>query len=111
MGKEDVVGFGRVYVALGGLIRARRERIGLTQGELARRVGMTRTSITNIESGRQKVQLHTLYDIAYALGMSPQVLLPAPDTVTRESVEERLPDRLSPEEREWTVRVLTRDAG
>ncbi len=105
------MGFGaELYAALGGLIRARRERAGLTQGQLARRVGMTRTSITNIESGRQKVQLHTLYDIADALDVSPQAFLPPPDTVTQEAVEERLPEGLSPEEREWMVRLLTRNA-
>src|SRR5215217_3046337 len=99
-----------LYVALGGLVRARRERAELTQGELAQRVGMTRTSITNIESGRQKVQLHTLYDIAAALDVSPQALLPSPGTVKPELVEVRLPEGLSPEEREWTMRLLTRDA-
>src|SRR5215218_6040327 len=98
-----------LYVALGGLVRARRERAELTQGELARRVGMTRTSITNIESGRQKVQLHTLYDIADALDVSPGALLPAAEIVAPEAVEERLPEGLSPQEREWAMRLLARD--
>lgn len=103
---------GDLYVALGGLIRSRRERMRLTQGELARRVGMTRTSITNIENGKQKVQLHTLYAIASVLEVSPQALLPSPGTVVRPAViEEKLSKGLSPEAREWTLRVLTRDAG
>ena len=102
---------GDLYVALGRLIRTRRERMRLTQGELARRVGMTRTSITNIESGRQKVQLHTLYTIAAALDVSPQALLPPTGTVKPEVIEERLTEGLSPEAREWTMRLLTRDTG
>jgi transcriptional regulator with XRE-family HTH domain len=105
------MGFGgELYVALGEVVRTHRERAGLTQGELARRVGMTRTSITNIESGRQKVQLHTLYDIAHAVDVSPQALLPSPEAVTPEAIEDRLPEGLSPVEREWMVRVLTGDA-
>ena len=101
---------GGLYTALGALIRARREREGMTQSELARRVGMTRTSITNIESGRQKVQLHTLYDVAKALNVSPEDLLPFPGTVAPEAVEGHLPEDLDPEEREWALRVLTGDA-
>ena len=39
-------------------------------------VGLTRTSITNIEKGRQKVLLHQVYDIARALGTTPTSILP-----------------------------------
>jgi transcriptional regulator with XRE-family HTH domain len=70
---------------------------------------MTRTSITNIESGRQKVQLHTLYAIADALDVSPEALLPAAEIVAPEAVEERLPEGLTPQEREWAMRLLARD--
>ncbi len=98
-----------VYVALGGLIRSRRARVEMTQDELARRVGMTRTSITNIERGRQKVQLHTLYDIAAALEAPVQDLLP-PAKVDAESIEDRLPQELRAEltaaEQQWAARLL-----
>ena len=60
----DRVGFDR-EVGL-RLQRARRER-GVTQEELARRVDLSRTSITNIEKGRQRILLHQLVDIAAAL--------------------------------------------
>ena len=41
--------------ALGGRIRAARDRAGVKQEQLAQAVGLSRTSITNIERGRQGV--------------------------------------------------------
>lgn len=98
-----------LYVSLGKQVRLCREKAQLTQGELARRVGMTRTSITNIETGRQKVQLHTLYQVARAVNVSPQDLLP-PIQIQDEdpqAFENQLPPDVTPEEREWTRRLLT----
>jgi hypothetical protein len=37
---------------------------------------MSRTSVTNIERGRQKMLLHTLWDIAGAVGVEASELLP-----------------------------------
>lgn len=47
-----------------------------SQEDLALALGLSRTSITNIERGRQPIQLHTLYKIADVLGVEPTVLLP-----------------------------------
>jgi transcriptional regulator with XRE-family HTH domain len=100
---------GGLYVALGRLMRTRRESAGMTQGELARLVGMTRTSISNIESGRQKLQIHTLYDVARALEVPPEALLPTRVDPGPKAVEDRLPPGLTPEEREWAMRLLAKD--
>jgi len=43
---------------------------------LANQIGLSRTSITNIESGRQAVLLHQVYDLAKALDITVQDLLP-----------------------------------
>lgn len=48
----------------------------MTQEQLAKAVGLTRTSIVNIESMRQSVTLETLYSIGKALGINPKKLLP-----------------------------------
>jgi transcriptional regulator with XRE-family HTH domain len=45
----------------------------LPQVEVAERCGLTRTSITNIESGRQPLSLVTLEAIAAALGYEVQI--------------------------------------
>jgi len=66
----------RVYFELGRLIREARDQRGLTQAELAASVGLTRTSVSNIEKGRQKMLLHSVYDFAGALGIEPKALLP-----------------------------------
>lgn len=98
-----------LYAELGGLVRARRESAGMTQSELARRVGMTRTSISNIESGRQRLQIHTLYDVARALDIPPEALLPTYADPEPEAVEDRLPPGLTAEEREWAMKLLAKD--
>lgn len=64
-----------VYVALGGKIRLIREAIGLSQEELSKRVKLTRTSLTNIEAGRQRILVDDVEDFARALGTSPKNLL------------------------------------
>lgn len=65
-----------LYREVGRLIRQARKGAGLTQDELADKVQMARTSITNIEYGQQKVQLHTLYALAEVLNIAVKDLLP-----------------------------------
>jgi transcriptional regulator with XRE-family HTH domain len=59
------------------LQRARRER-GITQEELANRIGLPRPSYANIESGRQRVPLDVVWRAAIVLGMSIAALVPEP---------------------------------
>lgn len=99
----------QLYNIIGKLIRTRREQVEFTQEELARRVGLTRTSISNIESGKQKIQIHTLYAIAQALEIPAQTLLPTSETQQTKEIEQRLPKELLPAEREWIKRVLTNE--
>jgi transcriptional regulator with XRE-family HTH domain len=71
----------RLYAALGTRLKRLREADGgpdgkLTQGALAREVGLERTSITNIERGNQKVPLHVLYRICEVLQVPVADLLP-----------------------------------
>lgn len=47
------------------------------QEELAVAIGMLRTSVANIESGRQKTPLHVLYRVCAFLNVEPAVLLPS----------------------------------
>jgi len=91
---------------MGRLIRARRKQINVTQEGLAERVNLTRTSITNIEKGRQKIQVHTLFDIAAALDVSANVLLPVLRGQEPETVKERVKG-LKPDEREFARSVLS----
>ncbi len=64
------------YAEVGRRVRVARERAGLTQDALAMCVTLSRTSVTNIEKGRQKVLLHTFCSLAEALSIEPATLLP-----------------------------------
>ncbi len=55
--------------ALGYRLQSLREEKGLTQGELAERIGLTRTSVTNMEAGRQNITVNLLYKIADELSV------------------------------------------
>jgi len=77
-----------IYQRFGLLLRDLRKRAGLTQEELGGRVNLTRTSITNIEQGRQNVALHQFFEFANALGVPPATLLPT--GVTREEIVRNL---------------------
>lgn len=76
-----------MYPRVGERLRQARVERGLTQEALGQAIGLTRTSVVNIERGRQKVMLHTLYAVAEALRVSLMDLLPSP---TEASIEERL---------------------
>ncbi|HUN42789.1 MAG TPA: helix-turn-helix transcriptional regulator [Acetobacteraceae bacterium] len=67
----------RVYEAFGAEVRKERDKLGWTQLELSRRIGLTRGSVANIEAGRQSVLLHQFLAIASALKLEPSHLLPA----------------------------------
>lgn len=64
------------YKHIGMTIRAAREALGMTQGELANVVGLSRTSLTNIESGRQRILVDQLAELADALDIPVHSLIP-----------------------------------
>ena len=76
MSRCDIVR--QFYVELGRNIRRFRARpdVGLSQERLGKRVGLSRTSITNIEKGRQQLPMHMIYVLADALGVDAIALLP-----------------------------------
>ena len=56
-------------------MRAERERLGVSQEELADRAGMHRTYLGGVERGERNVGLLNLIRIARALQVSPALLL------------------------------------
>lgn len=72
----------------------------LTQEGLANLVSLTRTSITNVEKGRQKLLLHTLADIAAVLHVEPGSLLPSAVAEQDVQLDEALKNRPSAE-KDW----------
>lgn len=64
------------YEHIGRRVATFRKDAGLSQSDLALAVGLTRSSISNIEKGRQKMLIHTLLEIADVLRIPPYSLLP-----------------------------------
>jgi DNA-binding XRE family transcriptional regulator len=99
-------GLKQFYHDVGLLIReARKKADNMTQEALASSVGLTRTSLTNIEKGRQRVLLHTFTQIASAVGAEPVDLLPKKQNVLN-GLGVDLPSSLAPEERGFIERAI-----
>ena len=87
-----------IYKTIGRNIRDARKRAGLTQEEVAQAVGWKyRTSLVNLEQGRQNTPLYTLVEIAAVLGVAPGDLLPpslwpSHDAVKQRELEVKLAD-------------------
>jgi transcriptional regulator with XRE-family HTH domain len=67
-----------LYRLVGEKVRAARLRAApsLSQEKLARRLGVSRASVVNIEAGRQRPPLHVLWQIAEALNTELTFLIP-----------------------------------
>lgn len=63
--------------ALGKKIQKRRQEIGLTQEDLAYKVGISRAYMGYIEQGRYAPSLEVLEKVAKALGMGLKDLMPS----------------------------------
>ena len=71
--------FDELYRELGRKVRQARQREGqrLSQDELAKRLGISRASVVNIEAGRQRAPLHLLWQIAEVLGTDLTSMIPS----------------------------------
>jgi DNA-binding XRE family transcriptional regulator len=102
MTKQTVDAF---YRELGTQIVQIRKDRNITQEQLATILGLTRTSVTNIEKGRQKILFHTCVMIAQALSVDLMELMPTAfsrssmiekmDGPTRESILRSFPELAS----------------
>lgn len=98
-----------LYKRFGKLVQLHRKRLpGMTQDRLANKVGLSRTSITNIEQGRQHVSLHQVYALAEALEVQPEVLLPSGGAVIGTAqAAAKLPPGLDKDLTGWVQKVVS----
>ena len=77
-------GFGACFVNVnvGSLIRRERERQGVSLRELARRVGVSASMMSQVETGRTRPSVSTIYSIASELKLSIDALLSEEAAVT-----------------------------
>jgi transcriptional regulator with XRE-family HTH domain len=78
-----------------------RRQAGFTQVQLGDYCGLGRTSIANIEGGRQNLTLSALLGIASALGVPPGALLGGPLVARQQWIE-----RARQEEREMVIHAM-----
>jgi transcriptional regulator with XRE-family HTH domain len=103
-----------LYRAIGSLIEAARKSVNdkkITQTELANHIGLTRTSIVNIERGKHRIQIHLLYKIASYLGVELSKLLPAlqkQNSVLPEYMKNKVDD-FKPEDLEKVKRIIMKE--
>lgn len=67
-----------IYRQIGKIIRARRRVLEKAQALLAQEVGISRATLANIETGRQRILVHQVYAFAKALDLKLSDLLPEP---------------------------------
>ncbi len=71
----------RFYKEVGKAIAEARG--GRSQSVLAKALGLSRPSITNIENGKQRITLHHLWAAAEVLGVDVSELLPSAELLDR----------------------------
>jgi len=89
------------YVLAGQAIRKVRESKGVSQEQLGKAIELSRTSINNMENGRQKMLLDTFCEIAKVLGEEPPALLALCCSSENSSTADKRLRGLSPEEQQF----------
>lgn len=79
-----------LYRTIGTRINEARKAKNLSQEELARKTGVSRTSIVNIERGRQRLPLHLLWQIASELNAEPSTFIPSSHEITNQPVSQSI---------------------
>src|SRR5436190_5422720 len=90
----------------GRLIREARRLGGLTQADLARRLGTTQSAVSNWERGRDTPRVDTLARILEACGFEADMTFRRLDDVDRAQIRENL--AMTPAERLESVRNVSK---
>jgi transcriptional regulator with XRE-family HTH domain len=77
----------QLYAKIGESIREHRKDAKLKQENLAKMIGLNRSSIAQIESGKQAITIFTLYQLCEALNTRVADILPQELNFDRYSVE------------------------
>ncbi|MGH2672055.1 MAG: helix-turn-helix domain-containing protein, partial [Actinomycetota bacterium] len=67
---QDAKGDPKLLDGIGHRLREERVRAGISQRELARRLGLSASLISQLESGQSRPSVGTLYSIVTELGVS-----------------------------------------
>ncbi len=94
-------------------LRLAREQAGLSQGQVAKMLGLHRPSISEIEAGRRKVSTEELTEMAHMYGVSTSWLLNDNDDTAMSDVDQARVElaarelaRLKPEDLDRVLQLL-----
>lgn len=101
-----------VYRTIGAIVRSKRRQLEWTQAKLAQHLRVSRATLANIETGRQRILAHQLYVFAAVLGARPEDFLP-PSSVNSLPSRARvpIPENLKPEQREQILQLIEAATG
>lgn len=92
------------YKKVGLLIKAQRQKAAMSQEDLSKKLGfVSRISVANIESGKQKIQLHTLIEISDFLKLPVNDFIP-PIEAVRKNVNPKLLKKIGKEVNRKVIR-------
>ena len=91
------------YVDMGKRVRKQRQLIGLTQQELAERIGVSTSFVGHVERGTRKASLETLVALSNALGVGVDYLLAGS---LQSSPDEENPSGAMDPNRRLVIRVI-----
>lgn len=91
-----------IYEAVGRVIRAEREYLGVTQQQLADAAGLKRTYLSGIENGKRKPSLAQILELADGLDQATGAL------VARVEAELYQPEELDQRRRRQSARLRAR---
>jgi transcriptional regulator with XRE-family HTH domain len=83
------------YARTGEKVRSARMDAGISQDVLAQRIGLTRSSIANLEAGRQRIALHLFVAICQILDKDICELLPENPEPHRSPISTDIEEKLA----------------
>ena len=96
------------YEKIGSKIRNLRLKADISQEELGDHLDLTRGSIAKIESGKQRIYVHTLYEIAQACNGTVSQLLIGNEWFENESDDDELKQKILSELSSSTAQKITK---
>lgn len=77
----------KLHESVGANIKKLRLKHRYKQSDIAERIGLTRTSISNIETGAQNATLSVVYKFCRVFDVSLNEILPSPNEVALQTVK------------------------
>lgn len=75
-----------IHRALVGYLIHTRKEAGLTQAEVAKKLGRHQSFVATIEAGQRRIDVVDLFDFASAIGFSPLAAIEAVEHVSRRPI-------------------------